>query len=73
MPAGEVLSTLAAEGPHLTGPYSRMMGEDEAGTLARPEGLKAEILDPLIAKHHGSVFKLMGDGVVVEVCMIRLP
>lgn len=53
--------------------YSRMMGEDEARTLARPEGLKVEILDPLIAKHHGSVFKLMGDGVVVEVCMIRLP
>ncbi len=27
--------------------YSRLMGNDEAGTLARLEGLKAEILDPL--------------------------
>ncbi len=46
--------------------YSRLMGEDEAGTLARLEGLKAEILDPLIAQHHGRVVKLMGDGFLVE-------
>ncbi len=42
--------------------YSRLMGEDEAGTLARLEGLKAEILDPLIDQHSGRVVKLMGDG-----------
>ena len=46
--------------------YSRLMGQDEAGTLARLEGLKAEILDPLIAQHHGRVVKLMGDGFLVE-------
>jgi TolB-like protein/class 3 adenylate cyclase len=46
--------------------YSRLMGDDEAGTLARLEGLKAEILDPLIAQHHGRVVKLMGDGFLVE-------
>ncbi len=46
--------------------YSRLMGEEEAGTLARLEGLKAEILDPLIAQHHGRVVKLMGDGFLVE-------
>ncbi len=46
--------------------YSRLMGEDEAGTLARPEGLKAEILDPLIDQHSGRVVKLMGDGFLVE-------
>ncbi len=46
--------------------YSRLMGVDEAGTLARLEGLKAEILDPLIAQHHGRVVKLMGDGFLVE-------
>ncbi len=46
--------------------YSRLMGEDEAGTLARFEGLKAEILDPLIAQHRGRVVKLMGDGFLVE-------
>ncbi len=46
--------------------YSRLMGEDEAGTLARLEGLRAEILDPLIARHRGRVVKLMGDGFLVE-------
>ena len=46
--------------------YSRLMGEDEAGTLARFDGLKAEILDPLIVQHRGRVVKLMGDGFLVE-------
>ena len=46
--------------------YTRLMGEDEAGTLARLEGLKAEILDPLIDQHRGRVVKLMGDGFLVE-------
>lgn len=46
--------------------YSRLMGEDEAGTMTRLEGLKAEILVPLIAQHHGRVVKLMGDGFLVE-------
>ncbi len=46
--------------------YSRLMGEDEAGTLARLEGLKAEILDPLVGQHHGRVVKLMGDGFLIE-------
>ncbi len=42
--------------------YSRLMGQDEAGTLARLEGLKAEILDSLIAQHHGRVVKLWAMG-----------
>ncbi len=46
--------------------YSRLMGEDEAGTLARLEGLKADILDSLIAQHRGRLVKLMGDGFLVE-------
>jgi adenylate cyclase len=46
--------------------YSRLMGDDEAGTMARLEGLKAEILEPLITQHHGRVVKLMGDGFLVE-------
>ena len=46
--------------------YTRLMGQDEVGTLARLEGLKAEILDPLIARHRGRVVKLMGDGFLVE-------
>jgi TolB-like protein/class 3 adenylate cyclase len=46
--------------------YTRLMGADEAGTLARLEDLKTEILDPLIAQHRGRVVKLMGDGFLVE-------
>ena len=43
--------------------YSRLMGQDEVGILVRLEGLKAEVLDPLIAQHRGRVAELMGDGV----------
>ncbi len=46
--------------------YSRLMGDDEAGTLARIEGLRAEILDPLITQYRGRVVKLMGDGFLIE-------
>src|SRR5215475_13906592 len=46
--------------------YSRMMQADEAGTLAALKSRRAEILQPLIGKHHGRVVKLMGDGVLVE-------
>ena len=39
--------------------YSRLMGPDEAGTLTRLEGLKVEILDPLISQYHGRNVKLL--------------
>ena len=46
--------------------YSRLMGVDEAGTLARLKMLRAEVVDPQIATHPGRVGKLMGDGALVE-------
>ena len=46
--------------------YSRMMGEDEAGTLARLKDCRREVIDPAIAQYHGRVIKLMGDGALVE-------
>ncbi len=46
--------------------YTRLMGKDEAGTLRRLTKLRQEILEPLIAEHHGRVVKLMGDGLLVE-------
>ena len=45
--------------------YSRMMGEDEAGTLAALKALRAEFIDPTIAEHRGRIVKLIGDGVSV--------
>ena len=46
--------------------YSRLMGEDEAGTLAALKTHRKEIVDPKIAAHGGRVVKLMGDGMLVE-------
>ena len=46
--------------------YSRMMGEDEAGTLAALKHRRREVLAPLVSQHGGRIFKLMGDGVLVE-------
>ncbi len=46
--------------------YSRLMGEDEAGTLARLKMHRAECVDPEIASHGGRIVKLMGDGTLVE-------
>ena len=46
--------------------YSRLMGEDEAGTLERLKTHREELVDPKIAEHHGRVVKLMGDGALVE-------
>jgi adenylate cyclase len=46
--------------------YSRLLEQDEAGTLAVLKGRRRGILNPLVAEHHGRVVKVMGDGVLVE-------
>ena len=46
--------------------YTRLMGADEAGTLERLTTLREQVLEPLIAEHHGRVVKLMGDGILVD-------
>jgi adenylate cyclase len=46
--------------------YSRLMEQDEAGTFDRIRAHRTELFEPEIAKHHGRVFKLMGDGILVE-------
>jgi adenylate cyclase len=46
--------------------YSRLMGEDETGTLAALKQLRAELIDPAIAEYKGHIVKLMGDGTLVE-------
>ena len=46
--------------------YSRLMGEDEAGTLATLKAVRTEVIEPLIAAHRGRVVKLMGDGLLAE-------
>ena len=46
--------------------YSRLMGEDEAGTLGRLMAHRAAFVDPTIAEYQGRIVKLMGDGALVE-------
>jgi adenylate cyclase len=46
--------------------YSRLMGADEEGTLRRLKALRAEVIDPTIAEHHGRIVKTTGDGLLVE-------
>jgi len=46
--------------------YSRLMGADEAGTLARLTAHRREIIDPAIDEFGGRTVKLMGDGALVE-------
>jgi len=46
--------------------YSRLTETDEERTLARLKALRNEVFDPRIAEHNGRIFKLMGDGMLVE-------
>src|SRR5262249_38152681 len=46
--------------------YSRLMGHDEAGTLARLQAHRRELIDPKIAEHKGRIVKTTGDGILVE-------
>ena len=46
--------------------YSRLMGEDEGGTLERLKACRRELVDPAIEEFHGRIIKLMGDGALVE-------
>jgi adenylate cyclase len=46
--------------------YSRLMGQDETGTLVAVRNLRTEVLEPHIAQHNGNLFKVMGDGFLAE-------
>jgi adenylate cyclase len=46
--------------------YSRLMGIDEAGTLAQLKSLRGELIDSTIDKHQGRIVKLTGDGILAE-------
>src|SRR5438874_9451018 len=46
--------------------YSRLIGEDEQGTLNRLRSIRTEVVDPKIAEHHGRLVKTTGDGFLIE-------
>ena len=46
--------------------YSRLMGSDEAGTLAGVNALRRELIEPRARQYGGRTVKLMGDGALME-------
>jgi class 3 adenylate cyclase len=46
--------------------YASLMERDERGTHERLKAGRKELFEPEIARHHGRVFKLMGDGLLAE-------
>ena len=46
--------------------YSKLMAEDEAGTLNALQEHRQNLFDPETAKRGGRIVKLMGDGTLVE-------
>jgi class 3 adenylate cyclase len=46
--------------------YSRLMGQDEEGTLARLKAHRRELVDPKIRERRGRIVKTTGDGLLVE-------
>ena len=46
--------------------YSRLVREDEAGTLAALKAHREALIEPKIAERKGRIVKLMGDGILAE-------
>src|SRR2546425_12984786 len=46
--------------------YSRLIGADEEGTLARLRAHRRELVDTTLAEHRGRIVKTSGDGLLVE-------
>ena len=46
--------------------YSRLMGNNEEGTLAALKAHRRDLIDPEISEHRGRIVKTTGDGLLVE-------
>jgi adenylate cyclase len=46
--------------------YSRLMGNDEEGTLVALKACRRELIDPKLAEHRGRIVKTTGDGALAE-------
>ena len=66
MPAEAIERKLAAILAADIAGYSRLVGLDEEGTLARLRALRRDLIDPAIAEHRGRIVKTTGDGLLVE-------
>jgi adenylate cyclase len=64
--AGRVERRLAAILAADVAGYSRLVGADEQGTLARWRAHWDELIAPVIHEHHGRVVRITGDGILAE-------
>jgi adenylate cyclase len=46
--------------------YSRLMGEDETGTLTQLKALRSEVLEPKLGEYSGRLVNTAGDGLLIE-------
>ncbi|MBD9448136.1 adenylate/guanylate cyclase domain-containing protein [Rhizobium sp. RHZ01] len=46
--------------------YSRLMEADEIATLANLKELRSGVIEPAVMRNNGRVFKVMGDGFLIE-------
>ena len=46
--------------------YSRLMGEDESGTLKELQRIFGNVIEPVVSAFNGHIVKTMGDGYLVE-------
>ena len=51
--------------------YSRLMHEDEAGTIAAWQAARREAIDPILDAHGGRVVKRTGDGFLAEFAIVE--
>jgi len=51
--------------------YSRLMAQDETGTHARLKDVLTDVVKPLIKRYAGRIFKVMGDGILVEFASVH--
>src|SRR4030088_2660927 len=64
--AADVTRRLAAVLAADVAGYSRLMGTDEEGTLARLKTVRKALVDPIITSHPGRIVKTTGGGMLVE-------
>jgi class 3 adenylate cyclase/TolB-like protein/cytochrome c-type biogenesis protein CcmH/NrfG len=64
--AGRVERRLAAILAADVAGYSRLVGADEQGTLARWRAHWDELIEPVIREHDGRVVRITGDGILAE-------
>ena len=63
---GEATRRLAAIVAVDVADFSRLVGADEEGTLARLRAHRAELIEPLIGRHGGRIANTAGDSLLLE-------